>query len=65
MKRFLLCLAAAAGLLSLSARTVYDFNVKDADGRVIKHYEPTEKIQVIEADVKQYLAKPAKTKKNK
>ena len=35
------------------------------DGRVIKRYEPTEKIQVIEADVKQYLAKPAKTKKNK
>ena len=35
------------------------------DGRVIKRYEPTEKIQVIEADVKHYLAKPAKTKKNK
>ena len=35
------------------------------DGRVVKRYEPTEKIQVIEADVKQYLAKPAKTKKNK
>jgi glutathione peroxidase len=33
MKRFLLCLAAAAGLLSLSAQTVYDFNVKDAEGR--------------------------------
>ena len=35
MKRFLLCLAAAAGLLSLSARTVYDFSVKDADGRTV------------------------------
>lgn len=35
------------------------------DGRVIKRYEPTEKIQVIEADVKHYLAKPAKTKMNK
>ena len=35
MKRFLFCLAAAAGLLSLSARTVYDFSVKDADGRTV------------------------------
>lgn len=41
MKRFLLCLAAAAGLFSLSAQTVYDFNVKDAEGRdvVLSRYK--------------------------
>ena len=35
------------------------------DGQVVKRYEPTEKIQVIEADIKQYLAQPAATIKAK
>ena len=40
MKRFLLCLAAAASLLSLSAQTVYDFKVKDAEGREVALFRP-------------------------
>jgi glutathione peroxidase len=35
------------------------------DGRVVKRYEPTEKIQVIEADVKACLAGPKSVKKGK
>lgn len=35
------------------------------DGQVVKRYEPTEKIQVIEADVKKCLAQPVNVKKSK
>ena len=69
MKRFLLCLAAAAGLFSLSAQTVYDFQVKDAEGRnvALSRYKDkvTEKIRVIEADIKNCLQQPGSSKKNK
>ena len=60
MRKLFFCLMAMMGVLTLSAQcelgsgmSVYDFTVKDeaGNGRVLKRYEPTDKMSCIEADL--------------
>ena len=55
MKKLItICLLAVISVLTLSAQSIYDFKVKDDvghDGRVLKRYEPTDKMTDIEADI--------------
>jgi len=66
MRRMIICLMALIGVLTMSAQTsVYDFKVKDDAGKevslsdykskVLKRYEPTDKMSDIEADVQNEL----------
>lgn len=62
---FFCCLLAVMSVVPLSAQSVYDFKVKDdagqdvslADykGKVVKRYEPTDKMDDIEADLQMEL----------
>ena len=66
MRRMIICLMALIGVLTMSAQTsVYDFKVKDDagkevslsdyKGKVLKRYEPTDKMSDIEADIQNEL----------